>query len=92
MEVEGGALRRPEPWVAVHELGHVVDATLDFGPESTPLNAYAATNRQEAFAAAFEARYTPAHWQPDWRRNEITAERLAAISPQSVALFEEIER
>lgn len=38
----------------VHELGHILDFSLRWRPEMTPVTKYATANRREAFAEAFE--------------------------------------
>jgi len=46
-----------KPYVVVHELGHCLDEVLGFEHIAFPVNDYARTNRQEAFAEAFAAEY-----------------------------------
>ena len=41
----------------IHELGHCLDEVLGFEHIALPINKYAKTNRQEAFAEAFVAQY-----------------------------------
>jgi len=45
------------PDIVVHELGHYLDFLLGFRHNAIPINEYAKTNRREAFAEAFTARY-----------------------------------
>ena len=45
------------PRTVIHELGHCLDEVLGFEHIALPINAYAKTNRQEAFAEAFVAQY-----------------------------------
>lgn len=44
-----------EPSVVVHELGHALDEVLAWTHDAKPVNWYATTDRQEAFAEAFRA-------------------------------------
>jgi hypothetical protein len=43
------------PDVVVHELGHALDEVLGWHHAASPVTAYAATNREEAFAESFRA-------------------------------------
>ena len=42
----------PDPAVVIHELGHVLDETLDFSHVALPITEYAKVNEAEAFAEA----------------------------------------
>lgn len=42
-----------EPWIVIHELGHVLDERTGFRHTLMPVTSYAATDRTEAFAEAF---------------------------------------
>ena len=42
-----------EPWIVVHELGHVLDERTGFQFDLEPVNDYAARDREEAFAESF---------------------------------------
>lgn len=61
-----------EPWVVVHELGHVLDGLLvrdghrSWCPTPEPVSWYAATNRWEAFAEAFTMAHIPGYQLADW--------------------------
>ena len=46
-----------EPYVIIHELGHILDFLLGFGFNAIPINDYARTNREESFAESFTAQY-----------------------------------
>lgn len=73
-----------EPWVIVHELGHVLDERLGFDFTPTPVTAYAETHRMEAFAEAFTAWCIPCYspWAAEiFQRNQATP-----------ALFNDLER
>lgn len=51
----------------LHELGHILDARLGFyRPHCRPLDAYAARDRWEAFATAFQAWATPTPIKPPY--------------------------
>lgn len=82
----------PEPWVALHEMGHVVHQTLGLEPAPVPLDEYAATNHREAFATAFEAYFTPQEWLPDYRSLDVSPEGLRRYDPGSFELFERLSR
>jgi hypothetical protein len=77
-------LPRPqEPWVVVHELGHVLHEALAFDThDPVPVSAYARTDRWEAFAEAFTAWVCPEVYP--W------AEGILAEDQRIVALFEEL--
>lgn len=61
----------------VHELGHILDYSLRWRPEMTPVTAYAAATRWEAFAEAFEF---SVFW-PD---------ALVERAPEAAVFFEEL--
>lgn len=61
-----------EPWVIVHELGHVLHERLGFPEAPGPVTEYAEANDMEAFAEAF----TMAH-VPGYVTAEASLERLA---------------
>lgn len=61
----------------IHELGHVLDRALRWRPAITPVTQYAAGNRREAFAEAFEM----------WHRWPTT---LLQRAPEATAFFEEL--
>lgn len=72
----------------LHELGHVLDERLDFdSPEMKPLDWYAATNRREAFATAFQAWTTVAEDVSSvyHRRSE-----LLELDPAASAFFDRL--
>ena len=53
------------PLLIVHEIGHALHETFDFGPHSDPVTDYARTNKHEAFAEAFTSWCWP---NPDYGR------------------------
>jgi hypothetical protein len=79
---------RPEAlWVrtVVHELGHVLDASLGFVHMAVPVGAYAGTNRYEAFAEAFAAWALPAG-----HGYGLLKDRLYGTDRATVALFDDL--
>lgn len=62
-------MRHAEPWVIVHELGHVLDEALGFSHDAMPTTEYSANNRAEAFAEAF-AIWTGAYRSHGWKPEE----------------------
>lgn len=55
-----------EPWVVIHELGHVLDELLGFEHIAKPVTRYAETNQTEAFAEAFTAWIKPPEYNKGW--------------------------
>jgi hypothetical protein len=72
-----------EPWVIVHELGHVLDEQLEFAFTPKPVTDYAETHRMEAFAEAFTAWCIP--WYAPW------SDGILYRDEQTVALFRGLE-
>jgi len=75
--------------IVLHELGHALDAALGWYRDPiVPLDAYAARNRREAFATAFQswATTTPAD---AWRFFH-DRELLRCRDPRTAALFERL--
>lgn len=66
----------------IHELGHVLDETLRFEHNATPVTAYAHTNRREAFADAFTAWLIPSYL-PSYGST-------TPVDPATTALFEHL--
>lgn len=58
-----------EPWVIVHELGHVWHEKLNFDITPKPITEYATTDDLEAFAEAFTAWLCPEY--PQWTRDSL---------------------
>lgn len=74
-----------EPWVIVHELGHVLHDRLGHRPVARPVTWYAQTSPREAFAESFTA------WVMGARDGYGAARGLLyAEDRQTVALFEEL--
>lgn len=77
-----------EPLIILHELGHVLDSRLGFTrPEIVPLDSYAATNRGEAFATAFQS------WAIEHGENHTyyhTRDQLRAVDPAACAFFDSL--
>jgi hypothetical protein len=71
--------------VLVHELGHVLDASLGFAHRAEPVGDYAATDRFEAFAEAFTAWAVPPGYGYGARKG-----RLYASDRSTVALFDDL--
>ncbi|WP_349319204.1 hypothetical protein [Mycolicibacterium canariasense] len=63
----------------VHELGHVLDESLGFEHDASPVTKYAETNRNEAFADAFTAWLIPSYL-PSYGSK-------ASVDPGTAALF-----
>lgn len=68
-------------WTILHELGHALDEVLGFRYSPEPVTDYAARNKYEAFACAFEAWFSKGY--DDY-------ERLMCGDPATVALFERL--
>lgn len=54
-----------EPWVIIHELGHVLHAFLGFPPAPEPVTEYATCSDWEAFAEGFTAAHVPGYAASD---------------------------
>lgn len=76
-----------EPWVVVHELGHVVHELLRWAPSPDPVTKYAATNRWESFAEAFTMAHVPgyASWDSSRRRLARYLQRQPDLAPYFMA-------
>lgn len=78
------------PEIVIHELGHVLDEALDFDrPEIEPLSNYAARNRWEAFAVAFQAWSNPTRFIDESRfiRNR---DRLEEVDAHAAWFFDSL--
>ena len=54
-----------QPWVVVHELGHVLDEALGYSHLALPITEYAKINEGEAFAEAFVGWMCEDYGEPD---------------------------
>lgn len=74
-----------EPWVVIHELGHVLDEAIGFGRHRPQgVTEYAESNTWQAFAEAFTA----------WLCPDVYAAAQDALlrDEETLALFEELAR